>query len=684
MNTINQKTIIANSKKRFFKHKTKDKKVSKIKTMSSKKINGAPKKIEKQSKSQKNIFSCMDPEINVEVKEKVNGENTPTNIRTSKKLKEEEINVDKNDEKNDKEKINEIKDDIKTEETIKKEESKEVQKEETQNEVKKEKIEDKKDDIKIDNNIKEDNIQNNNQNIKNISNNEQVQSYDQKIDEKLPEKNNQILPKKKKKLVNKKLMHFQVPENEIEKKTFTKLNYLQYSRKTPTKDQNKKSKKTFFKFNDNIKKTRKKNKFDKIMDKPSIIDKKNDINSKTLIAESKSSEKLNKSDIKNLSLNEEIHEIKNPLPSINIEEVKNINNNNEINQSSNYNGFILIKQEMGKKTLELKIDNNLEELNKILINKKVLDSNNDQLELINAKDMDKLRDENNKLLEEKNKIQQENENLQKELLYLKQKQQNPNSNDNLNNPVTNNVSANINVVSPIQNKEEKCNEKKEIAKCQKKTNENGKDKKELKDIEIRIEKYKKILNQEKLTVGLMNKPKKKNLSQDNTVLNKKHKENYSFENLKKSKKVNLKKSNNNNNSLKFLLKKRDNIEINKRNVIRKPFKKNDKKNKTFEVEDKKTNLSSKALDRINRRIATSQENVAKKQKDNDEIGYYKKSTNIMKIAKELEKVYNKNPKVENNNAKPEKVEVINGNAEELIAEKPVQKKMKKKPKITSF
>ena len=182
----------------------------------------------------------------------------------------------------------------------------------------------------------------------------------------------------------------------------------------------------------------------------------------------------------------------------------------------------------------------------------------------------------------------------------------------------------------------------------------------------------------------MNKPKKKNLSQDNTVLNKKHKENYSFENLKKSKKVNLKKSNNNNNSLKFLLKKRDNIEINKRNVIRKPFKKNDKKNKTFEVEDKKTNLSSKALDRINRRIATSQENVAKKQKDNDEIGYYKKSTNIMKIAKELEKVYNKNPKIENNNAKSEKVEVINGNAEELIAEKPVQKKMKKKPKITSF
>ena len=57
----------------------------------------------------------------------------------------------------------------------------------------------------------------------------------------------------------------------------------------------------------------------------------------------------------------------------------------------------------------------------------------------------------------------------------------------------------------------------------------------------------------------------------------------------------------------------------------------------------------------------------------------------MSIAKELENIYNSLPKEENNNnVIIEKDEVIEGNAEELIQEKPVQKKSTKKPKIASL
>ena len=496
----------------------------------------------------------------------------------------------------------------------------EIQKEGTQNEIKKEeKSEENKNFIKIDNTTKED--------------------------------------------------VYQKTENNIGTKTSS----LQYSGKQSTKDQIKKPKKAYFNFINNIKKTRKKNVFGKFLDIQSAPDKKNDIYNKTIIPESKMIEDFNKSEIKNTSINEEIPKTKNSLIEINVENEKNIENINNENKE-NYSGFILIKQVMGKIIFELKIDNSLEELNKILRNKKVVDINNDQLELIYAKDIDKLRNENNKLLEE-------NENLKKELLSFKQKEKNLITKDDLYSPVSNHIPSITDVIPVIKNDEENYYEKREITEPNEKKNDE--EKKEIDDIKSRIEKYKRTLRQTvRLTVRLMGKSRKKNISQDNidykTSLNKNDDENNNtIDNFKnKSKKVNFIESN---NPIKNSLKKKDNIEIN--NTMHSTIKKNENESKTLDIENKKSKINSRALDRLNRRIKASKQNADKKEKENNEKHNYRRSIEIISMAKELENIYNKNPKEENNNNNDK---VIEGNAEEIIDEKPIQRKTIKKPKISSL
>ena len=486
-------------------------------------------------------------------------------------------------------------------------------------------------------------------------------------------KTNVIQLKKEEELNNEDILqnfHENNNNSQINKKVTFKENI--YQEKGVNKEQKKKGNKAYLNFVQNIKNTNKKKKDNKISNILKYEEPKNKLQSafKKVNILNKTIKGINKNKNKDIdfrktinnplisNLREEILNTKEETynepknnSSKNILKESNINANNNIekfsdNNYENYTGLILLKLEEGKKLLEMKLDETIENINDKL-NKEKIEINNKQIEIIYKYELEKIKEENEKINQEYLKLKEEYEKQKEMLIFLENDKKLK--------------EENLLIAMKKKSKEEEAIQ-------------NEQDNYKIKEIKERIQKYKdelkngnstfENLRKERMSCRVrFNKKDSLNLDQKMKEIekNKKEEEN-------KIKQNDIKEINNNVNIQKTVEIKKD-VEIKNemnKNELNKNINNNKEKNNinvaNKEKNEKKDNKDknkgySKALDRFKKRF----------KKDNSMEVRTKKSEKINEIARQLENMIGRQQSQEFRDASNISNEIIhNQNSSEII------------------